>query len=98
MCWNKLVRHTIRLIEDSDRNGDSPETEDELDGEYPKALLAGMRKMEKLIRSVAGISNCDVRAEIIERQLGYSLRQIEMEMQKGLATGHGLMAILEIHK
>jgi hypothetical protein len=38
------------------------------------------------------------RASLIEPQLGYCLRELEMGLQKGLGCGHGLVAIFEVTK
>ena len=38
------------------------------------------------------------RASLVEPQLGYCLRELEMGLQKGLGCGHGLVAIFEIIK
>ena len=38
------------------------------------------------------------RGRLVEPQLGYCLREIEMGRQKGLGCGHGLVAIFEIIK
>lgn len=40
----------------------------------------------------------DSRANIIEPQLAYALRRLEMDMQPGWGVGHGLVAVLEINK
>ncbi|MBE9546815.1 MAG: class I SAM-dependent methyltransferase, partial [Proteobacteria bacterium] len=40
----------------------------------------------------------DVRANVIEPHLGYSLRKLEMELQPGKGMGHGLVGIFEIRK
>jgi hypothetical protein len=38
------------------------------------------------------------RANIIEPQLGYALRSLEINMQQGIGCGHGLVAFLKITK
>ena len=38
------------------------------------------------------------RANIIEPQLGYALRSLESNMQKGLGCGHGFIVILKVNK
>jgi hypothetical protein len=40
----------------------------------------------------------DPRANVIEPQLGYALRGLELLMQKGMGTGHGLVGVFEINK
>jgi hypothetical protein len=38
------------------------------------------------------------RENIIEPQLGYALRYLEMKLQKGLGCGHGFVGIFEVNK
>jgi hypothetical protein len=40
----------------------------------------------------------DPRANVIEPQLGYALRGLELTMQKGMGTGHGLVGVFEVKK
>jgi hypothetical protein len=40
----------------------------------------------------------DVRANVIEPQLGYALRSLEHNLQRGLGCGHGLLVVLQIVK
>jgi len=40
----------------------------------------------------------DPRANVIEPQLGYALRRLELGLQRGMGTGHGLMGIFEVKK
>jgi len=40
----------------------------------------------------------DPRANVIEPQLGYALRGLEMELQRGAGNGHGLVGIFTVHK
>jgi hypothetical protein len=38
------------------------------------------------------------RASLVEPQLGYCLRELEMGLQQGLGCGHGLVAVFEVVK
>jgi hypothetical protein len=38
------------------------------------------------------------RENIIEPQLGYALRTLEMKLQRGLGCSHGLVGVFEIHR
>jgi hypothetical protein len=40
----------------------------------------------------------DVRADLIEAQLGYALRSLEMNLQHGEGMAHGLVGIIKIVK
>lgn len=97
ICWNTLIKYTIRLLESFDRQTETFRDEEEIPGEYPKALIKCMHEMKKVIQGTGWIQTGDARANMIEPHLGYCLRQLEVEMQRGLGVGHGLVAILEIH-
>jgi hypothetical protein len=96
VCWNALVKHTMFLLENYERESESFREDKEIPDYYPEPVKRGMREMKKLIQGTGWIQSGDVRANIIEPHLGYALRQLEFEMQKGMGVGHGLVAILEI--
>ena len=62
------------------------------------ALKAAMLEMERVVGSASGLNIADPRANIIEPQLCYGLRELEIGIQEGRGCGHGLVAILEVHK
>jgi hypothetical protein len=62
------------------------------------ALSKAMLEMERTVRDVGGLNIADPRANIVEPQLCYGLRELEMRVQEGKGCGHGLVAILELHK
>jgi SAM-dependent methyltransferase len=97
MCWNTLVKHTMEFLAEYP---DNPET----DGDtlstyvfYPDALKETIVTMKKVIYSTGKLPG-DARANIIEPQLAYALRKLEMDLQPGSGVGHGLGAVLEIIK
>jgi SAM-dependent methyltransferase len=96
ICWNALVKHTMFLLDNYDRESESCDVDKEIPEYYPIPVKRGMGEMKKLIQGTGWIQNGDVRANIIEPHLGYALRQLEFEMQKGMGVGHGLVAVLEI--
>lgn len=98
MCWNTLVKYTIQLLESYDCENEVFRNDKAVPGGYPKPLAKGMEEMKKVIQGTGWIQTGDARANMIEPHLGYCLRQLELEMQQGLGVGHGLVAILEIHK
>jgi hypothetical protein len=65
---------------------------------YPDSLKEAMHAMRRLIEGVGWLQWGDVRANVIEPHLGYSLRKLEMDLQKGTGMGHGLVGIFEIRK
>ncbi|MFC1874251.1 hypothetical protein ACFLYX_03005, partial [Chloroflexota bacterium] len=81
-------------------------TKEGLDQVIPPAIPTGIppiaRKtfstMRKILRVSSRIGIGNPRASLVEPQLGYCLRELEMGLQKGLGCGHGLVAIFEIVK
>jgi len=97
MCWNKLVEHTIRFLSLFQKDSEKRDGIEELYTFYPDPLKVTVKTMEKVIKATGDLPG-DSRANIIEPQLAYALRKLEMDMQPGLGTGHGLVAILEVQK
>jgi len=64
----------------------------------PVAAKEVLNVMERVVRTAAGMGEGDSRASLVEPQLGYCLRELEMRLQKGLGCGHGLVAIFDIVK
>jgi ubiquinone/menaquinone biosynthesis C-methylase UbiE len=96
-CWNALVRHTIAFL------AAYPEHEVNIEGElaehsfYPQPLREAVTTMHNVVTCTGDLPG-DARANIIEPQLAYSLRKLEMELQQGLGVAHGLCAILSVQK
>lgn len=89
--WNTLVKFTnLRLkkrIYPTEMKGWS---------KFNSSLQQGIMNMDRVIDSVIWMKIGDPRANIIEPQLAYTLRNLEHDLQKGLGCGHGLVAILKI--
>jgi hypothetical protein len=95
--WNTLVNQTIELLANYG-HGDEPEGRaSDFYHFYPAPLRMAVETMEKVIRSTGGLPG-DSRANIIEPQLAYGLRKLEMELQTGNGIGHGLVGVFEIKK
>jgi len=95
--WNSLVNHTIEFLANY---GDETKTEEcgsDIYHFYPEPLKQAVQTMEKVITSTGGLPG-DSRANIIEPQLAYALRKLEMELQTGNGVGHGLVGVFEIKK
>jgi len=54
--------------------------------------------MRLVIEGVGWLSLGLPRENIIEPQLGYALRHLEMRLQQGLGCAHGLVGIFEVDK
>jgi len=97
MGWNALVKYTISLLYYYDSHikeesvPDIPET-------YPVVVREMMEYIRNIVESCHWIKVGDTRANIIEPQLGYALRELELRSQRGLGCGHGLVGIYSIEK
>ncbi|MFC1976794.1 class I SAM-dependent methyltransferase [Chloroflexota bacterium] len=88
--WNYLIIYTKALLEQSAPPEAPPGT--------PAVAKRASGTMKKIARSSVGMKIGTPRANLVEPQLGYCLRELEMGFQKGLGCGHGLVAIFEIVK
>lgn len=95
-CWNALVTYTMRLLESVDSGG--KENLPLATEASPRVLRQAMLEMNKIVRAATELKVADPRASVVEPQLAYRLRQLEIELQQGRGCGHGLVAILELHK
>jgi hypothetical protein len=98
MCTNTLVKYTIALLSAYDRETEQFRSVSEIMPFYPEPLKMAMETMRRVIQGIGWVSFGDVRANVIEPILGYSLRQLEMDLQPGMGVGHGLIGIFEIRK
>lgn len=78
--WNAVVRGVMELSRYCEREIEIPE----------------LKKLELMVTGDTGMENSNYRENVIEPQLGYALRNLEMRMQKGIGAAHGLLAILRV--
>jgi SAM-dependent methyltransferase len=89
-CWNYLVTYTRALVD----GGKLPEAL----AEMPLPLRRAASVMKGVVRAAARIKIGNARTSLVEPQLGYCLRELEMKLQRGQGCGHGLVAIFEVVK
>jgi len=89
-CWNYLVTYTKALLE-----GSKPP---EALAEMPLPLRRTLSAMRRILKAASKIKVGNPRANLVEPQLGYCLRELEMVLQRGLGCGHGLVAVFEVVK
>ena len=89
-CWNYLVTYTKALLE----GGKPPEAL----AEMPLPLRRLLSIMKGVVGVAASMKIGNARASLVEPQLGYCLRELEMRLQQGWGCGHGLVAIFEVVK
>ena len=88
--WNYLIIYTKAGVEQSIPPG--------VFGEIPPVARRTLNIMRRVLKTATSIRVGNPRASLVEPQLGYCLRELEMGLQKGLGCGHGLVAIFEITK
>lgn len=89
-CWNYLITYTKALLEGSRLPDTLPE--------IPPPLRSSLSTMRNLARAAARMKIGNPRASIVEPQLGYCFRELEMGLQQGWGCGHGLVAVFEVVK
>ena len=98
MASNELIRYTITLLSGYDAEKGELQRLPEVHAYYPEPLKEAMNTMRRVIQGVGWLPWGDVRSNVIEPHLGYSLRKLEMELQSGIGVGHSLCGIFEIRK
>jgi hypothetical protein len=99
MCWNTLVQYTARLVQAYDEEQQDFSLElPQIPASYPAVLRQTMKQMRRVVEGVGWMRAGLPRENVIEPQLGYSLRQLMMTLQQGQGCGHGLVGIIEIDK
>jgi SAM-dependent methyltransferase len=98
MAANTLVQYTTTLLANYDADSGQLGEIPEIKPFYPEPLKEVMNSMRRVIQGVGWLPWGDVRANVIEPHLGYSLRKLEMEMQPSIGVGHSLCGIFEIIK
>jgi len=88
--WDYLVIYTKALLEQSALPKASAGT--------PAVVRRALSTMKKVVSVATGTRIGTPRVSLVEPQLGYCLRELEMGLQKGLGCGHGLVAIFEVVK
>jgi hypothetical protein len=99
MSWNYLIDYVGRLLELFDE--ESRVFTDELPqppAACPEPVLNMLVRMKQVVEGTGWYGMGLPRENIIEPQLGYALRHVISQLQRGQGCGHGLGGILEIEK
>jgi SAM-dependent methyltransferase len=95
MAWNAVVYAAIEALE----NWNKPELlRQQPSKEYPKVVRESIRTIRDVVRNLHWFRMGDPRANVVEPQLGYILRNLEIDFQQGMGAAHGLLATYELHK
>ncbi len=99
MCWNTLVLYVDELMQKYDVQDRTFSSEPPpIPASYPPALREMMERMRLVVEGVGWLGLGLPRENIIEPQLGYALRSLEMKLQQGLGCAHGLVGVFEVNK
>lgn len=98
MCWNTLTKFTLDLLLSYDPQTEKFKGKHDIYSSYPVVLKNAMATMKKVIENVSWMKMGDIRANVIEQQLAYVLRGLEMELQQGMGCGHNFVGLFEIRK
>lgn len=93
--WNTVVRAAVEALE----HWDEPEwLRRPPDSEYSEVVQEAIQTIRKVVENVKWFRMGDPRANVVEPQLGYILRNLETDLQEGMGVGHGLLALFELEK
>jgi len=95
MAWNAVIYEAIAALEQA---GDADVLKQPPAEEYPEVVREAITTIRNVVRGVHWFRMGDPRANVVEPQLGYILRNLEMDFQRGLGAGHGLLALYELQK
>jgi len=99
MCWNTLVLYVDELMQNYDVQERMFSSQPPpVPASYPPALKEMMERMKLVVEGVGWLGIGLPRENIIEPQLGYALRHLEMNLQQGLGCGHGLLGVFEVDR
>lgn len=98
LSCNALIDYTIELLSHFDCDRGTLNETPEIPAYYPEPLKKTMRIMRQVIEGVGSLKHGDVRANVIEPQLGYALRELEITLQPGTGVGHSLAGIFRVVK
>lgn len=99
VCWNTLVHYVDQLLHTyNEKNRSFDFDPPPIPASYPVPLQEGMERMRMVVEGVGWLVAGLPRENIIEPQLGYTLRHLVTSLQQGLGCAHSLVGILEVNK
>jgi hypothetical protein len=99
-AWNALVHFTEQALHAAASGQALPKIDaaGSADAGHRDELARAMRRVRAAIEASHPLDFDDARANLIEPQLGYALRDLERSLQVGEGHAHGLVGIYEIRK
>jgi SAM-dependent methyltransferase len=99
MSWNTLVKYVEYLMEIYDeQKRDYIEEPRPAPVASPAVVKDMMERMKLVVKGIGWLQYGLPRENIIEPQLGYALRYLVCNLQRGQGCGHGLVGVLEVNK
>ncbi len=98
-CWNYLVKSVMELLnsyDESSRSFDQPPPEPP--AACPEVVREMATRMQRVVEGSGWYRMGLPRENIIEPQLGYSLRHLMSRLQQGCGCGHGFVGIFEVDR
>lgn len=92
-CWNLFLDYAEHRFKEEISFKDIENWE-----EFPSTLQFGLMTLDRLCKDTAWIAYGDRRANILEPHIGYVLRSLEYELQKGVGIGSEMSYVLEVKK
>ncbi|MBI2300506.1 MAG: class I SAM-dependent methyltransferase [Armatimonadetes bacterium] len=97
MAWNNVVLARIDAVAgDGHRDEGEPNQPCEANDNHPEGVCKAIHTIRNVVANVGWFEMGDPLANIIEPQLGYVLRMLEIDLQQGLGAAHGLLGIFEL--
>ena len=99
-CWNTVVQAAQAFCEAADKGVAPSENMVPLPETVRcnKTLAMTLSYLKDVVRHAHYYSMEDARANVIEPNLGYGLRNLEMQLQRGEGMGHGFVGIFRVVK
>lgn len=94
VAWNNIVHFLIERLSVTDSGADLLKHYSTVD----KKVFNIIKTLDRIVESVRWIEFGDPRANVIEPQLGYALRSLELTFQGGKGYSHGLLGVLKVNK
>ena len=91
-AWNSIVYGSMEALSEW-RNIEKLQAEPQI--QNPPLVLNSNRIIRRLVHQAQFLQFDDPRANLVEPQLAYLLRDLEWNLQQGLGAAHGLVAIYE---
>jgi SAM-dependent methyltransferase len=96
--WNGIVRFVEESLAALQRRGSPPPGTDITDTAIPDPGRKAIERLGRTFEVASRLEFDDVRAQLIEPQLGFALRDLEIAHQRGRGHGHGLVGAWVVHK